>query len=361
MSEPSRVTEHPGPARTSHRPVRPPHWASRAEDVVFRVISPWLSARGWAPRVLGYTGYGNSQWVRVMGRVVLAPRGRRGQAPTDRPDPERGWRSFMSVPVPMHDVRVEIGGQVHEVVTDRGGYIDVRVPARLDPGWHPVTLRTPGDFAASCDVRVIAPGTRLGVVSDIDDTVVVTHLPRPLLAAWNSFVLLEHARSPVSGMAGLLQTVQAADEEAPVIYLSTGAWNVAPILGRFLARHAFPPGPLLLTDWGPTNTGWFRSGAAHKREALRRLADEFPDIKWLLVGDDGQHDPQIYTDFASDRPASVRGVAIRQLTPVEQVLASGTPTPAAEADGHAAPAAVPWVTGHDGQALLDGLHAEKLL
>ncbi|MDQ1724220.1 MAG: hypothetical protein QOG52_1248 [Frankiaceae bacterium] len=350
----------PGPAPEAHRPAKP-HWASRAEDVVFRAISPLLVARGWSPRVLGYTGYGTSEWVRVLGRVVLAPRGRRGQAPDERPDPERGWRAFLSVPVPRHHVRVELGGEVHEVVTDRGGYIDVRVPASLEAGWHPVTLRTAGDFAANCDVRIIPPGTRLGVVCDIDDTVVVTHLPRPLLAAWNSFVLMEHARRPVSGMAGLLQTVQAVDADAPVIYLSTGAWNVAPTVARFLARHAFPPGPLLLTDWGPTNTGWFRSGSEHKCSALRLLADELPDIQWLLVGDDGQHDPKIYADFASERAGAVRAVVIRQLTPVEQVLASGTPGPAADSDGRTAPAAVPWVTGPDGQALLDGLHAENLL
>ncbi len=348
------------PVRASSRPVRP-HWASRAEDVVFRAVTPWLVARGWAPRVLGYTGYGASGWVRILGRVVLAPRGRRGASPAERPNPERGWRAFLSVPVTSHPVRVEIGGEVHEVTTDRGGYVDVRVPATLDAGWHPVTLRTAGDYAASCDVRVIAAGARLGVVCDIDDTVMVTHLPRPLLAAWNSFVLKEHARRPVAGMAGLLQTVQAADEGAPVIYLSTGAWNVAPTIERFLARHAFPPGPLLLTDWGPTNTGWFRSGSAHKCSALRRLADELPQIQWLLVGDDGQHDPQIYADFASERVAAVRGVAIRQLTPVEQVLSSGTPTPAAEADGSTAPPAVPWVTGPDGQALLAGLHGQQLL
>lgn len=51
-------------------------------------------------------------------------------------------------------------------------------------------------------------------------------------------------------------------------------------------------GPLLLTDWGPTNTGWFRSGQDHKRACLDRLAKDFPKIKWLLIGDDGQHDPE---------------------------------------------------------------------
>ena len=338
-----------------------PHWASRAEDGVNVLLRPVVRSRGWRPRVLGYTGYGTPEWVRVLGRVVYAPVGRPGIAAVDRPDPERGWRAFLSVPAAGREVTIEIAGTTHAARTDRSGYVDLRVPCTLDPGWHPVTLRTKGDVAATCDVRVIPPGKRIGVVSDIDDTVVVTHLPRPLLAAWNSFVLMEHARRPVNGMADLLQRITAADPNAPVVYLSTGAWNVAPTVQRFLARHGFPPGPLLLSDWGPTHTGWFRSGRDHKASVLRRLNDELPDVHWILVGDDGQHDPEIYSDFASERPHAVKGVAIRQLTPVEQVLSSGTPAAAPEADGHSAPAAVPWVAGPDGQTLLDGLSAQRLI
>ena len=84
---------------------------------------------------------------------------------------------------------------------------------------------------------------------------------------------------------------------------------------RFLRRHVFPSGPMLLTDWGPTHDRWFRSGRDHKAENLRRLAKEFPNVRWLLVGDDGQHDDALYTAFASENPDRVRAVAIRRLSP----------------------------------------------
>src|SRR5690606_37833288 len=98
---------------------------------------------------------------------------------------------------------------------------------------------------------------------------------------------------------------------APVVYLSTGAWNVVPTLTRFLTRNLYPRGPLLLTDWGPSPDHWFRSGPEHKRRSLERLAGEFPRIRWLLVGDDGQHDEAIYSDFVRRHPERVRAVAIR--------------------------------------------------
>ena len=104
------------------------------------------------------------------------------------------------------------------------------------------------------------------------------------IAAWNSFVRDEANRQSIPGMARLYRRFLDAHPGAPLVYLSTGAWNTFEFLQRFLRRHAYPKGPLLLTDWGPTNAGWFRSGADHKRLALRELARDFPDIKWVLIG-----------------------------------------------------------------------------
>ena len=108
-------------------------------------------------------------------------------------------------------------------------------------------------------------------------------------------------------MAVLYERLVTAHPGAPVFYLSTGAWNVAPTLTRFLSRHLYPAGPLLLTDWGPTADRWFRSGREHKRATLARLAREFPDVRWLLIGDDGQHDQEIYREFAAAHPENVAG------------------------------------------------------
>jgi len=308
-----------------------PHVAARLEDRAYDVVGRWLTRRGWEPRVEPYPGYAGDGWVRVMARTVLAPPGTRpaevaGKDAASSGPAVRGWRSFLTPAVPHAVVRVEVGGRTHDVGADRGGYVDAVVEASLEPGWREAVF-TLGGVSAVAPVLAVPPGARTALVSDIDDTVMVTALPRPLLAAWNSLVLHEHARRPVPGMAALYRRWLAANPGAPTFYLSTGAWNVAPALRRFLERHGYPAGPLLLTDWGATNTGWFRSGREHKMRSLRRLLAEFPGISWVLVGDDGQHDPQIYADIAAEHPGRVRVVAIRQLTPAEQVLAHGTPVP----------------------------------
>ncbi len=325
-----------------------PHIAARLEQAVTRATAAVARRRGWQPRLIPYTGYGTTAWVRVLGRVLLVPpsspappAGPHGDAggrpsPIDdggsqqpitaqRQESPRGWRRFVTTQLPDTEVHCVIDGREYRLCTDRGGYFDAVLPNRLEPGWHDIVLRVGSGESTVTRVFVLADDERWGVVSDIDDTVLVTHLPRPLLAAWNTFVQRESARVAVTGMADLYRRLLAEHPGAPVIYLSTGAWNVAPTLTRFLSRHGFPEGPLLLTDWGPTNTGWFRSGQAHKRAALRRLTDDMPHVRWLLIGDDGQHDPAIYAEFARTAADRVRAIAIRELTATQHLLSGHVP------------------------------------
>jgi phosphatidate phosphatase APP1 len=331
------------------------HRVASVEDAANRVIRRRLSGRGWVPTITGYTGYGAPGWVRVVGRILLS----RPDPRTDRrPELVRGWRSFTTVPVSGTEVVVLAGHHRHVLRTDRGGYVDADLTADLPVGWGHVELRVEGAEPVRAPVLVIDPDVGLGIVSDIDDTVMVTALPRPMLAAWNTLVLNEHARRPVPGMAVLYERLVNAHPGAPVVYVSTGAWNVAPTLTRFLGRHLYPAGPILLTDWGPTKDGWFRNGREHKRKSLIRLAGEFPNMRWLLVGDDGQHDPELYSGFARTHPGNVAGVAIRHLSPTEQVLASGLPVPMEQAE---AVPDVAWVSGLDGAALSERLRGIGLL
>lgn len=329
--------------------------------------------RGRQPGVIPYIGYGSTEWVRVLGRVLYLPPSS-ASAPHDGDESSlspvipqvsrvRGWRSFTSVHVPHHPVRVLIDGQeVTEVASDRGGVIDHVVPVKLSPGWHTITLQAGAATngareSAHAPVYVVDPAARFGLLSDVDDTILNTALPKPLVAAWNSFVVDEHARTSTPGMPVLYDHLLAAHPGSPVIYLSTGAWNVAPALSRFLERNLYPMGSLLLTDWGPTTDRWFRSGKEHKRRELERLAREFPDVKWLLVGDDGQHDEEHYQRFATSHPDNVAAVAIRQLSVGQAVLAGGR----SKARVQRSMSGVPWVYGPDGATLRQELKSLGLL
>ncbi|MCI1747816.1 MAG: DUF2183 domain-containing protein [Acidipropionibacterium sp.] len=323
-----------------------PFIGARVEEAVIRRLNRLLARRGWIIKVIPFYGYGSQTGIRVLARVVLAPplgRTILGRVADDFLS-QRGWRNFLQLPAPGTEVRLGLNGERMALHADRNGYLDLRVAnPGLEPGWHTLTLQAPGSPESSSalkssgnragpaevlpvDVLVVDPQETFGIISDIDDTVIATFLPRSLIAAWNSFVRTEQARQSVPGMARMYQRLLADHPDAPVIYVSTGAWNTYPFLTRFLSRHGYPKGPLLLTDWGPTNTGWFRSGPEHKRAALRELTRDFPRIRWVLVGDDGQHDVELYTELDEGRPGHVRAIAIRELSPTQQILAHGAPT-----------------------------------
>ncbi|WP_159793256.1 App1 family protein [Puerhibacterium puerhi] len=353
-------------ARTTRRETQRPHLTAVVEDAVLRVLGPFLRRTfGWVPQVEAYTGYGTPERVRVLARVVLAPR----RGPLAPPEPDRrGFRAYLAVPAPQERIVVTVEGVRVDVVADRAGYVDVEVdlpPGRpLPAGWQRAELAPAADAPAgrpagpvtTAALRVVDDEPTLGVISDIDDTTMVTMVPRLLLAAWNSLVRPAAARTPVHGMAHLYARVAAAHPDAPFVYVSTGAWNTARTLRRFLARHGFPPGPLLLTDFGPTQTGWFRSGPEHKDAEIDRLMATFPQVTWLLVGDDGQHDPDIYARAAERWPGRVAAVAIRTLSQAQRVLAvgagpAGSRTTAPPEHLPRAADGVPTVVAPDGMAL----------
>lgn len=323
------------------------HRLARLEDWFISLRSRMSEGTGHIPTVIPFRGFGSTERIRILARVLYV-----------HPDPStrkvrkvvRGWRAFTSVPVAHQKVTVRIGERSFTVMTDRGGVIDAELDVQLSPGWHDVEMRAKkGEGWAQSEVLVIAPTARVGIVSDIDDTVMVTYLPRLFLAGWNTFVLDENARRPVPGMPVLLNKLAAHHSDAPTVYLSTGPWNIAPTLERFLSRHMYPKGPFLLTDWGATPDRAFRSGREHKSTSLERLARDFPHMKWILVGDDGQHDETLYGNFAEAYPDNVLAVVIRRLSTPEAVLA-GAPIK------HPKPTqGVPWVYGHNGAEIAEQL------
>ncbi len=337
--------------------------------------------QGWIPQIIPYSGYGSTNAVKILARAVMAePEGKRKYtrfnldylektgiitthtvrdfaelAIETRAEAQRGWRQFFTTQVGFLPVEIHIGKQNIKARTDRNGYLDVLVENHgLSAGWHNVKIVPLVGNEVTAPILIISADVKQGIISDIDDTIMVTWLPRKILAAWNSFVIHTNTRQAVAGMADFYHHILAENKNAPIFYLSTGAWNAHSTLLEFIRTYRFPLGPLLMTDWGPTPTGLFRSGIEHKKTQLRNLLIMFPNIKWVLVGDDGQNDPLIYDDLAREHPSRVKGIALRELNPVEQVLSHGTvdPSEGNREDTDIEEYGIPVIRGKDGYELL---------
>lgn len=112
-----------------------PFIAARLEDRVNSIVNRLLVRRGWQESIIGYTGYGTSEQLRILARVVLRPSEQIGlvqaaQALLYR----RGWRNFLNVARSSEPVALVIGEVRIPIIADRGGFIDVRVK---NPGLAP--------------------------------------------------------------------------------------------------------------------------------------------------------------------------------------------------------------------------------
>lgn len=295
----------------------------RIEDAIQRMATRRARRGGRKVAVVPFSGFGTGNWVRAGGRVVSAAQ----KAPGRATGPASTWQAvranlsqFLTFEVPYAHVRVEVAGSSCVVSADREGYVEAELEnVALTPGRHTVTL-TPVDPAgepANAVVHVPDPAADIAVVSDIDDTIIDSGIARGLMATVMTALLRDAAtRVPLEGAPALYQALArppGGGAPRPFFYLSTSPWNLAGFLGRFLEEHEFPPGPLLLTDWGPGSAGLFRVATrAHKLTALRRLAKRLPDVRFVLLGDSGQEDVEIYTAFALECPQRVAAIYVRR-------------------------------------------------
>jgi phosphatidate phosphatase APP1 len=312
--------------------------AYRLETGLRDLMSRVARGFGWTPVAIPYPGYGSDGRVRVLGRVLLAPAGTHPESRLRIP----GWQRFLTLEAPRTEVDVRVAGTRRRLTSDDDGLLDAVLEVDgLAEGRPSVPVRMgPPERSASAPVHLASADAHRGVVCDIDDTVLVTEIAHPLRAAYRTFVQRSNNRRAVPGMADLLKEITAGQEHVPVLYLSNGPWNLIGPLARFLERNGFPPGALLLTDWGLQPDRWFRDGQAHKRSSLLRLTEDLPGVDWTLVGDTGEHDPALYEEFARAHPDRVAEILLRDVS-------AGDPT-VGEVAG------VPVVRASDGAGLSRG-------
>lgn len=229
-------------------------------------------------------------------------------------------RRVAALSFPGLTVRVSADGQTVENVSDRHGYVTVRLPATNPaPGWHEYTARHEDDHGqkavASSEFLVPDPGCKTAIVSDIDDTILQTGLSEGFTSLVRTFTGNSETRSAVPGMADLYsklahEKVGSRTIERPFLYLSTGGWALYEMLQGFLNYQGFPKGVLFLTDWLPQERFVLRSGKAHKLQALRRILSESGTFQLVLIGDSGQEDAFTYTEIAAEHPGRIKAIVI---------------------------------------------------
>ena len=225
------------------------------------------------------------------------------------------WRRFESDEVAGAKVRVSYRDAVVETVTDREGHFQVRLePKELADHllWHEVACEAP-DHGATAIVRVMLPAApEFGIISDIDDTIVHTGATS-LVTMMKSVINNAAARLPFEGIGDLYRALHR--DRNPLFYVSSSPWNLYELFEDFMSINGIPPGPMLLQDWGiDTDTLIMDPHERHKLAQIQTVLDYYPDLRFVLVGDSGQKDPEIYLRVMQVHPGRVIAAFIRDVT-----------------------------------------------
>lgn len=264
-----------------------------------------------APALLLPPSLGRPDQVWITGRVLAESPGETGPAVA------KNLRRLAAVNRVGAEVELTFLGRVARTRSGHDGEFEVAIAAApgepFPPGAQPVTAASAGAKAEGV-VHVVPASAPFLLVSDFDDTVAVTNVnsARGLVRAE---LFQDSATQPaVQGMSALYRCLAA---RSPLAFVSGSPIQFAPRIAQFLEKNGFPPAALYLRNLG------LKTLSGYKEPVLRALAERFRQ-PFVLVGDSGEKDPEIYAAFAREHPGRVLRIYVRR---------AGEPGPAARFSG----------------------------
>lgn len=280
-------------------------------------------------QIMPFKGFGNHNEIYFLGRVLRD----RGIGISQIEDSR--WRNFVKMykrfsswEIPGVRVKATFQGIEKIVITDDEGYFEVRItsesPFEIDQPWQTVDLELldkvisrQGETKAKNLIFIPSGHVEFGVISDIDDTIVPTGATRLWEMLKTTFLGNAHTRLPFSGISAFYQALAKGTdgvESNPFFFVSSSPWNLYDFLMEFLEVHNIPKGPLMLRDIGLSRTQFI--AGSHDEHKLLQVENIFAlekDLQFILIGDSGQKDPEIYLQAIKDFPNRVKMVYIRDV------------------------------------------------
>lgn len=262
-----------------------------------------------------YVGYGTPDGVVVRGRVL-----------TRRQAAEVSEKSGMFANVramALHFVTREVGDVEVDVAgvrcrSDEEGYFTACIPV-TDLKTEHLTLKLPlQGYECQAPIIITDADAELCIISDIDDTIMQTGAFSLARNIWTTLTGSVESRKVFADTVALIRLRQA--EINPVFYVSSSPWNLHGFLDAVFQRNDVPFGPMFLRDFGINETQFIKSShGSHKGDSIDAIIAANPGLKFILIGDTGQHDGQVYLDAITRHKAEIIEVCLRRAGPLDDL------------------------------------------
>ncbi|MBA3284170.1 MAG: DUF2183 domain-containing protein, partial [Nitrosopumilus sp.] len=280
-------------------------------------------------QIIPYITYGTVNRIYFKGRVLIERRVSITEMDTRARNILNMYKRISSTRIPGARLKFSLNETEMEAVSDEDGYFEFIMPLSKslpeEELWHhpvielidaPVKIKDP--IKVKGDVLVPPSTSKYGVISDIDDTILTSHATNWIKMAKLAFFHNAHTRVPFHGASefycALQKGVSLADDN-PVFYVSSSPWNLYDLLIDFFEIKGVPKGPLLLKDYGFSEGKIFKGRHdVHKPKQIRNIMNKYPDLSFILIGDSGQKDPEIYAEIIKEFPGRILAVYIRDVS-----------------------------------------------
>ncbi|OJD27057.1 hypothetical protein ACJ73_01563 [Blastomyces percursus] len=199
--------------------------------------------------------------------------------------------------------------QSRMVSTNEGGHFSVR--AALDFVPTHIRVLASENLSATEEVKIIEP-TGISLISDIDDTIKHSAIASGAKEIFRNTFVRNLEDLTVLGVEDWYSKL--VEKGVKVHYVSNSPWQLYPLLKSFFGLAGLPPGSFHLKQYSGMLQGIFEPTAEKKRPTLERIMLDFPDRRFILVGDSGEADLEVYTELALANPGKILGIFIRDVT-----------------------------------------------
>ena len=277
-----------------------------------------------------YRGYANKTTLVVFGHVVSKyPSGDKKYTRTGFRYAKTILELFSIKTIGFAKVKLKVGSQTAETTAESDGYFRFEIPLEQDlpSGWHTYEVSIDDEiggkkYQATAQEEFFLPyKSSYGLISDIDDTFLVSYSRRSFRKL---FVLLSknvQARKPFDDVVKHYQLLSYASRTHPhkdsniFFYVSSSEWNLYDMIVRFAELNGLPKAVLKLKKLKTGLDDFVMTGGGsheHKLRKIHNIINFYPELQFILLGDDSQKDPEIYEEICKTFPTNIRAVYIRQ-------------------------------------------------
>ena len=181
-----------------------------------------------------------------------------------------------------------------------------------------------GSITAKGQVLILENNPGYGIISDVDDTFLISHSTNAIKKM--RLMLFKNAitRMPFEGVGAFFRALEKGmneHESNPFFYVSSSEWNLYDLLVDFCDFHSIPKGPFLLQEKKVNILKFWKSGGGkhnHKLVKIRTLLNLYKSLNFILIGDSGQKDAEIYITIAKEFPGRIKVIYIRNVSSLKR-------------------------------------------